>query len=423
MLIFIIALILTPSLAYSYLDPGSGAVLVNLIVAGVLALLYLLKGIFFRLIGRKGDENKSKKVQKEIGILSEGKQYWATFKPIIEAFINSQISFCYYTLDIEDPALTIDSEYMESRFLGYGAWAFSRASNLKTKYLLSTTPNIGCPDYPIKKPRAIVELIHVFHSINDISMYRKGSLDHYDTVFLVGEFQASSIREIEAKRKLTPKNLVILGLPYLDVYKKNVLNEQRNKDVTTILIGSSWGDKGLLNFYGPEFIRQIAAYGYQVIVRPHPRSFVAECGLIQRLKLTLQYLHNVVWDETLSPSESMNVADLLISDTSSLRFDFAFLYHKPVITLEIPAQAMPGYERDDLDSIWSDNATKEIGYSLSKEHIRDITDYIEKALAEYYPQRIKTFRDNTIAHFGESGLAIAEYFKQRINSSKEAANE
>ena len=38
-LILIIILLLAPGAAYGYLDPGSGAVLINLIIAGVAALL------------------------------------------------------------------------------------------------------------------------------------------------------------------------------------------------------------------------------------------------------------------------------------------------------------------------------------------------------------------------------------------------
>jgi CDP-glycerol glycerophosphotransferase (TagB/SpsB family) len=65
----------------------------------------------------------------------------------------------------------------------------------------------------------------------------------------------------------------------------------------------------------------------------------------------------------------MNRAALMISDTSSVRFDFAFIYEKPVLSLEIPVEEMPGFERDDLEEIWSDHAALEIGRVISRKEL------------------------------------------------------
>ena len=101
---------------------------------------------------------------------------------------------------------------------------------------------MGLPGYPYKKPKLVKNLVHVFHSISDISIYKKGSLDHYDSVILAGEFQKKSIRELEKKRGLKQKNFFLpLGVPYIDhlIKSKRVISLSK----TTILIGSSWGKK------------------------------------------------------------------------------------------------------------------------------------------------------------------------------------
>ncbi len=409
-IILILLFILSPIPIYAYLDPGSGAVLINLIIAGIAALLYSLKNIIFKLFSKDKNPKKNKESNK-VGILSEGKQYWATFQPIINAFIKYKIPFSYYTLDIEDPALTIDNDLMESQFLGYKKWGFARASLLKIENLICTTPNIGCAEYPIRKSPNIKNLIHIFHSINDLAMYKKGSLDYYDIVLMVGPFQEKSIRELEQKRNLKPKKLINVGLPYLDVYSSdNDIIIKSDTALKTILIGSSWGDKGLLKVYGTEFITKLAAYGYEIIIRPHPQSFISELDLIKKLKGETKNFNNIHWDDSISPVESMKKADILISDTSSLRFDFAFIYNKPVITLKIETEEMPGYERDELDSIWMEYAEKEIGPILTKESLDMIKDYIEKALTEFNAHRILKFRNETIVNYGKAGEAIAEYF-------------
>ncbi len=279
-LFLVLCFLLAPAAAFAYLDPGSGAVLVNLLIAGLGALLFSLRGVFLRLIGKSDTiQAKEKDEYAEIAILSEGRQYFATFEPIVKALIDSKLDFAYYTLDIEDEILGFESPYMRVRFLGYGALGYHRAAKIKAKHLLCTTPNIGSKGYPIMKPAGVENLIHVFHSINDLSMYRKGSLDHYDSVFMVGRFQAKSIRELEKKRGLKSKKLVALGIPYLDRYKEDAAAVDVAEDAgggKTLLIASSWGSKGLFENYGINFIKELAGEGYTIIVRPHTQSYTSE---------------------------------------------------------------------------------------------------------------------------------------------------
>jgi hypothetical protein len=350
----------------------------------------------------------------KITFLSEGKNYWSTFKPIVEALIAKEVYFSYYTLDKKDPALKIQSQFLMSKYLGWGAWGYYKASTIEVDILVSTTPNIGNPRFPIKRPASVKKLIHVFHSIADISVYKIGSLDFYDTVIMTGDFQADSIRKVEQIKGLAPKKLISLGVPYLDELAKEVKPLEKPENTKTVLIGSSWGTKGCLNSYGVDFIKDIATAGYNVIVRPHPQSFVSEKKIIKSFKKELSGFSNIEWDETVSPSNAMNRADILVSDTSSIRFDFAFIYQKPVITLSIKSEEMPGYERDFLDKIWSDEAETNIGIVLNRESVMNITPHIEKVLSEYTSDKIISFRDEVISNFGNSGEEIASFLMQEI---------
>lgn len=407
----------------AYIDPGTGSLVLNILIAGVATAFFFLKGLFFKLFTKReisdGDKNQTFENSK-ISILSEGKQYWETFKPIVEALNNKDVKFQYFTLDVEDPALTIENNNMQAKFLGYGRWAYAKATNIQADVLLSTTPNIGTEGYPIRKPHNVKNLMHVFHSINDISMYRKGSLDAYDSVILVGAFQTESIRRIEKIRNLNHKELVPLGLPYLDELIKNKCNNAIRTYRKTVLIGSSWGYKGCLGSYGTGFIKVIAQAGFDVIVRPHPQSYISEPEKISKYKNELRQFKNITWDETISPSSAMNKADILVSDTSSIRFDYAFIYEKPVITLVIEADEMPGYERDYLTEIWTDKSSLEIGYVLDKKLVSFLPEYIEKVLLEFDSSRIKDIRKQTICNFGGAGEKIAEYLTRKFNTTEDA---
>ena len=408
-LILIIILLLAPGAAYGYLDPGSGAVLINLIIAGVAALLYSLKGLFLRILGKDvPDEGPAAEVC--IALFSEGQTYSLTFRPLLQAFIRAKQHFAYYTLDIDDTLLQIDSPYCHSRFLGHGALGKYRAGTLKEPLVLSTTPNIGCKGYPVKRSAKTRNLVHVFHSLVDISMYREGSLDHYDTVIVPGANHASSIREIEEKRGLKAKRMIPLGTPYLDVLLEEKWQNFHPQTDNCILVAASWGDKGLLKQYGIDPIIALAKQGFQLIIRPHPYSLKHEPELIKKLQKQSAGQQNISWDLQLSPTKSMQEAAILISDTSSIRFDFAFIYEKPVISLEILQEAMPGFEGEYVSKIWSDTAALEIGQIVHQDKVQqDLVSSVQKTLKDYDAQRIRQFRKASVNNFGAASVAIADY--------------
>lgn len=327
------------------------------------------------------------------------------------SFIEKKINIFYYTLDPKDEILKIESEYLNAKYLGYKLISYIKFSLIEAEYLLSTTPNIGTPGYPFKKPKLVKNLVHLFHSISDISIYKKGSLDHYDSVILAGEFQKKSIRELEKKRGLKQKEFFPLGVPYIDhlIESKREINAQK----TTILIASSWGNKGCLRNYGINFIKELSKKKYKIIVRPHPHSLIHEKKFINNCKRELLKCENLEWDDSLSPTKSMNISNILISDTSSIRFDFLFIHEKPVITLEIERDEMKGYEREYLDINWTDTSSYDIGPVITKEHIHKLESKIKLSIDSFNKSKWIEYRNNTIYNFGKGANSIADFFINR----------
>ena len=418
MLFILFILLLMPVALFGYLDPGSGAVLINLLITAAAALLYSLKGLFFRLLGKK-QAAQPKRQGIQLALLSEGKSYRLSFQPLIEALTAREIHFAYYTLDIEDPLLKIDNPFCHNRFLGFGALGKYRASNLKEALLLSTTPNISCAGYPIKRSPHTRKLIHFFHSLIDLSMYRKGSLDFYDAVILPGDYHIAPIRHLEKLRGLKEKELISLGAPYLDLLAEEKAAQTPFKQEKCLLVASSWGDKGLLTYCGIEPFLPLAEKGWELIIRPHPQDLKKSPELILKLQKQSAAKPNIIWDFALSGAQSMQKASLMLSDTSSIRFDFAFLYEKPVLSLVIPAAAMPGFERDDLSEIWSEGAAQEIGMVIDSEALRqDPEGYLLQTLQSFDAARIRSYRHALVRHFGTAASAIADYLALELESLK-----
>lgn len=236
----------------AYLDPGSGNALIALLVSLSGAIVFFFKTVFYKvkkcLRGELSEKQENVHIS-GISLFSEGRNYWLTYKPIIEELIRREIPFNYYTVDMEDPALTIDHPLMESKFLGEGQAGLTRLQGIRAKILLTTTPNIGTNGFPLKRPKNVTKLVHIWHSVCDTSFYHKGALDHYDVALTVADWVEDNIRIIEKARNLKKKEVLAVGLPYFDELLKKVKTEKvtlQKSNKKVVLIAPSWGNKNCL---------------------------------------------------------------------------------------------------------------------------------------------------------------------------------
>lgn len=406
------------NLVFAYLDPGSGSALVGTVIAVAGAALYSLKSFFYRLIRKES----ATEVQPDIAIFSEGKNYWGTFREIVNELIDRKVHFGYYTMDLHDPALLIDSDYMHSHLFDKTKSAsFHKLANIRAKALLSTTPNIGTPGYPLVRPKKVGKLIHVFHAFADVSAYHVGSLDSYDVVLTVGGQQEKPIREVEKARGLKAKKIIPAGLPYFDEQFHVLESVTADRPKTgeskrgTVLVAPSWGAKGLLAEYGTDFIGKLAEAGFDVIIRPHPQSYIAEADFIDRCKAATSKHANVVWDAETVGTKSMLASDILVSDTSSIRFDYAFLYGKPVVTLDIPREKQLEYEGQYMSEIWTDAAAKRLGRVLGHDDLDGVVPVITSILESGKVSDVREFRSETIVNLGTSAKAVVDALLEEVN--------
>ncbi len=394
----------------AYLDPGSGSALLASLFAVLTALLYSLKILYYKLIG--------KSVSNQVGsdtliIFSEGKSYYTTYKPIIDELIERKIHFRYISLDVYDPALTIESEYMHSKLYSRSGLGFAKITALKTPLMLTTTPHIGTKGYPLARPKEVEKLVHVFHDYVAGAFYRQGGLDHYDIVISTGEYCKEYIERVEAARHTQNKEIIALGLPYVDSLYSSLSQHpslEKSQGGKSVLVAPSWGSKGCFNSYGTNFIKELTAQGYKVIIRLHPHSHIAEPQNVDKWKTELSDT-GALWDEDMYSTPAMKQADILISDTSSIRFDFAFLHLKPVITLNIPQVNRADFEASYHDKTWDELMEREIGVVLEKSSISSITETVEHVLCQFDSSKLQHIRDEHVANFGSCAKPIVTFLE------------
>lgn len=129
---------------------------------------------------------------------------------------------------------------MHAEFLGEGNKAFAKLNFLRANVLLSTTP--GLDVYQWKRSPGVDCYVHILHAANEVAGYRMFGIDYYDTVFVSGDYQIRDLRALEALRGLPAKEVVKIGIPYMDEMKRRLdaagpIAPHR----TTVLIAPSWG--------------------------------------------------------------------------------------------------------------------------------------------------------------------------------------
>lgn len=328
-IIFYIFLIQVFNPVYAYIDPGTGSMLLSLVLSIVGTLFFIfnlliikLKRLFFI---KNKIENKF-----PIVIFSEGKMYWKIFKPILDEFEKRKKTVTFLTCNEDDYVFDENYKYINAKYIGTGYSAMSKMAFLKADICLMTTPQLDV--LQLKRSKFCKNYVHIFHSISSSNDYRLFALDFYDTVLCDAEFQINDIRAIEKKRQLPAKDLKIVGSPYMDYLEKclNKSDIQKNNNFT-ILIAPTWGQDGLLYKYGSKLIDKLVKDNYNIIIRPHPQSLIVEKNIIKKLENQYSSNKNITFDYDNNNLISMAKADIMISDFSGIMFEYAFLFNKPIL--------------------------------------------------------------------------------------------
>ncbi len=355
--------------------------------------------------------NKLPEEQRLFTFFSEGPNYYRTFDLILSEFLERGIPFTYLSMDESDPGLKLASENVSTFCLGRGTGFIYFMSMIKSRVVIMTTP--GLQSLTLKRSPGVDHYVHIVHSPVGISSYRKFSFDYFDTIMCSGSHQISEIRQLEQVRSAAKKNLLETGCSYMDLLK------QRNDDFvdkkgdesedTTILIAPTWGSNGILGKYGMDLIETLLDAGYKIIIRPHPQQLYSEMPLLASLKKTTASFPNVSWDENPSGHKSMTASNIMISDLSGVIFDYAFIYEKPVITLDFPLETA-GFEQEDLNgTIWELDMREKLGAVVSGDNLSLIPDRVRKVLSDRKSvEKLRDIRSASLFNYGSVGKIAAD---------------
>lgn len=360
------------------------------------------------------------KAYKDYVIYCEDKRYWTVFEPIVEEAEARGVEITYYSSDKDDPIFLKDYKFIHSEFIGVGNKAYARLNFLSAGIVVMSTPSLDV--YQLKRSKYVKHYCHIFHSTSDATTYRLFGLDYFDSVLLTGDYQAANIRFLENKRKLPPKELVTIGCTYLDVMQQKLSQLPRTScDKFTVLVSPSWGPSGLLSLYGRSLLDPLVASGFDIILRPHPQSYISEKAMLDSILEAYKDSPNVKIDKERDNIYSMSKADLMISDFSGIIYDYLFLCDKPVM------YAQSDMNLDIYDAwyiptpLWQFEVLKTAGIKLEEKDFSNIKEVILNACDN--PQ-LKAARhkakDEGWQYRGQAGKLALDFMIKTVTSQKKS---
>lgn len=395
-----------------YIDPGTGSMLFALLIGIIGAVTFVLKEWAVKLKflltgGKKAISETEEKIP--IVIFSDDKRYWSVFKPICEELDKRGVDIVYMTASEDDPAFLEKLEHIDVQFIGSGNRAFSKLNFLNATMLISTTP--GLDVFQWKRSKKVDYYVHIFHAASTATSYRMFGIDYYDAILLSGQHQENDIRALEELRGLPKKELVMVGVPYMDALVNRLESALPiEKEERTVLLAPSWGKSSILNKFGEKIIEALLDTGYHIIVRPHPQSFASETDLMNRLMSKFPESQQLEWNRDNDNFDVLYRSDILISDYSGVVYDYSLVYKKPVIYANVEFDDGP-YDAWWLDTpFWPIASLPKIGKQLTFDNISNIKELIDECIeAPEYLEGIEQLIDESWQHKGEGAVRVSDY--------------
>ena len=398
-----------------YIDPGTGSMLFTVLLGVLGALVAFLRTAVLNikqyLSGGRVKKEENEKIP--LVIFSDHKRYFNVFEPILDELEKRKMDTVFLTASEDDPALKKTYSHISCKFIGSGNKAFAYLNHLNAGVLLSTTPNLDV--YFWKRSRKTDFYVHITHGAYDVSMYRMFALDYYDAVLLSGQYQIDQTRQLEVLRGQKEKELLTVGIPYLDEMKKRyekdkVFSKKNEEKPVTVLVAPTWGESGLLMKYGEKLLDVLCKTDYRIVVRPHPQSFVSEKEKMDALMKRYPETERFSWNRDNDNYKALAESDIMISDFSGVILDYCLVFERPVIWADTE------YDRAPYDCAWLEerpwlfSALERIGEKLSEENVEKIGDLIEDSLkSNDYIKNIETIKKETWEHMGEGAEQVCDY--------------
>jgi YidC/Oxa1 family membrane protein insertase len=351
---------------------------------------------------------------------SESAFHYRYLKDYIQYILDhSDLPICYITSQADDPILSDHAERIHPFYIKNSlAAAFAK---LDSKAIVMTAPDLE--NSPIKRSPLCPQHVYAMHGVGSVHQgYRFGAFDHYDSVLCIGQFQIDELTRGEEMYKTRKKRLIMTGYPYLEQLNRDFCDYQLrhptngNVDAKPIcLVAPTWApvtpESSLMHEAIIPLLDALARSKFEVWLRPHPEYIKRNPQTMKKISEKMKKFSNLKVETELPSLEALFKANVLITDHSSIAFDFAFGTERPVLFINTPTR-IDNPQVDKLGIAPIENQYREaLGGALAITDIPNVATHLEQLLTEttHHHQKLRELRSLLIANWGDSAKIGGDY--------------
>jgi YidC/Oxa1 family membrane protein insertase len=331
---------------------------------------------------------------------------------------NSDYEICYLASDPDDPVFARREPRIVPFFIRNTLnTVFSR---LDSKVLVIANPDLN--KGAVKRAPPPVHHVYAFRGIASTHQgYRLGAFDHYDSLLCVAPYQAVEIRKTEEIYKLTPKSLPIVGYPLVDrLYREHQLwlekaqIERSAEQPPVCLLAPTWDPFGRASIFDTcvtQLIDELAKTKFEVWIRPHPEFAKRFPKRMEAIAAQAQKTGNVRLQTELASMECIHRADILVTDHSSISFDYVLATERPVLFINTPLR-IDNSECSRLGIEPIENKLRSsLGAAIELDKLSTVSRTIESLFAqkEEFKTKVQALRDILVSNWQTSGQVGGNY--------------
>ncbi len=359
-------------------------------------------------------------VNKHLVFYSENNGFYKYYQGMIEYILkNTNIVIHYITSDPKDSIFELaeKNQHIKAYYIGEKK-LITLMMKMDADIVVMTMPDLE--NYHIKRSyiRKDIEYIYIPHGMDSLNMtMRKGSMNHFDTVFCTGKHQKEEIEKTEEVYGLPKKKLVEWGYSLLDSMREDYQKSQKKNDgMRSILIAPSWQKDNIVDSCLEELLDNLAGHGYKITVRPHPQHVRHMPERMEELKQKYSVDRDIEIQTDFSSNSTVFEADMMITDWSGIAYEYAYTTCKPVLFINTPMKVMnPEYQKIEIEpiNIWMRDS---IGATLNPDEMDKASVIVEKMFddAAMYRSRIDNFVHEYVYNLGHSSEVGAQYIVNEI---------
>jgi len=286
---------------------------------------------------------------------------------------------------------------------------------LNCKFMIMTLTDLGTHFQKSKLCKYYVYFFHAIASTHQI--YKNSAFKNYDIILSNGEYQSKELKLVEEKFNYPKKEIVNSGYFFLDNIKKKA--NLKTKEKRHVFFAPSWNysNENLFDDYSIDIISNLLAKNFIITLRPHPEHYKRSKNTINKINKLFLNNKNFFLDKNTSNLKSLEKAEILITDNSSIVFEFLLIFKRPIIYIDYKEKI----HNTDIDKISIRTIEEEFknmfGNKLNVSNLENLAQLCENLIKKnnISAQLVDLFAKKYLSNLDNSAYFASNYL---INKSK-----